>query len=558
MKSLNCFDRIEIPVNENVTHIVFTYNDGQSDISYPFLNQKISISYDEEGLENIEKYLNPYKCVRYSPIKCGKLCIQSFEGKKVVNEDMVEVVNGTNRGYIKVSEKDRRYFEYSDGSSFVPIGINTAYPSAYQANDGNEFVVISVNRYIGINQYRSWFKKLSQNGVNLVRLWIEHDYFSLSTDIGYSLDLTGFSKLDSVISIAKEYGLYLKLTIDKFRKFNYKKTTEENGYSQYISSIFNNQLTVDGKRCKSMQEFLTDESFLNAWFFKVKEIAKRYSGDTAIFVIELWNEMNAVDADYQTVFEWNKKYLPKIKKLFPRNMITNSLGSFDSDYAKEHYLGFCWDKTDFKQLHRYLDQGAPYEICNNNPVEFLCDGIDILSDGEAPIIVAETGAVNNCHSGPFKYYSSDDDGIIFADCVYTPFFAGGAGCGHIWHWDGRYVESKNLYKMFKPFKQLVDGIDVCDENFNSFDCSNDRAYIILLKGKKHILGYVRNKSSNWKRQLRDLLDVEIIDNLSIELESEGTVELIKIWNDNTNAYISGQKLILDNLEKGVMFKVTKI
>lgn len=167
--------------------------------------------------------------------------------------------------------------------------------------------------------------------------------------------------------------------------------------------------------------------------------------------------MNCV-GEFNTMTEWNRDILPKVKKLFPKNLVCNSLGSFDSDFVKNMYDSFCWYKSDFMQIHRYLDQGASYGDCRENMLDVIKGAFKKIPS-DKPVFLAETGAVNNCHSGPFKFYVNDDREILFADAVYTPVFLKSAGTGNIWHWDERYVESKNLYPMFKPIKELVDIVD---------------------------------------------------------------------------------------------------
>lgn len=129
----------------------------------------------------------------------------------------------------------------------------------------------------------------------------------------------------------------------------------------------------------------------------------------------------------------------------------------------------------------------------------------VISD--KPILIAETGAVNNCHSGPFKFYVNDDDGIIFADTVYTPVFCKSCGTGCIWHWDERYVESKNLYHLFRPISDLISGIEIDRENFEPVSIANENIVVLMLKSEKITLGYIRNANYNWENVLRDLLQV---------------------------------------------------
>ncbi len=543
-----CYERIELKVEGFITSVSFKYNDNETDIVYPFYYQPIGVSYDEEGIEHIKPNGKAIKLIRYTPKKVGFIEVSYLKETEVFKTDTLEILPSKKHGYIKVSNRDKRYFEYTDGTPFVPIGINTCFPTSYGVSNGNEFGLSGKYKYIGTKQYEAWFNKLSQSGVNLVRLWLGYEYFNPETENANEFDLVQFSKIDAVIKLAKKYGLKLKLTLEQFRFFKYE---QNNGR---VFNLFNKKLYLDGKPCENTDMWLNEERFKNAWLNKITEFAKRYAGDTEIFAIELWNEMNGVYSSKELITEWNKQMLPKVKELFKSHLVTNSLGSMDNANNTKLYKEFCWDKTDFMQLHRYLDQGVrEYGSCRENPIELLSEGLDILSQKDRPLIVAETGAVNNCHSGPFKYYSSDDNGIIFADCVYTPIFCESAGCGNIWHWDERYVEFKNLYRMFNPIKELLQGVDMPCEDFKKADLSNDNAYVLLLKGKSICLGYVRNKTADWKSLLRDLKESKEIERLEINLDCK-EIEIVDVWNENTTAEAKNGSVIFKNIGCGFMFK----
>ena len=302
-----------------------------------------------------------------------------------------------------------------------------------------------------------------------------------------------------------------------------------------------------------MRKWLSHEDYIEAWMYKIGELAKRYSGDTTVAMIELWNEMNAVGGEADLIMEWNKRILPRVKALFPHQLVTNSLGSLDSEENAKFYKDFCWDDTDALQIHRYLDQGAPYKICGDNLIPSIKEAFSFMRTKERPMLLAETGAVNNCHSSEFKYYSADDRGIIFVDCVYTPLFVKSAGCGNIWHWDRRYVESKNLYKYFKPLRKLVDGVDFTSEAFEHLDLSTDKAHILLLRGRKTTLGFVRNKSDNWMKTLRDMREPEPID-VHIQTSGKG-INIIPIWKYDTDAFtFLADGVTIKGLRYGFLFK----
>ncbi len=544
------FDRLELLVDNSVTKVEFIYTDGTKADALPFLYQPISFEYDNEGLEIVKKSGTIHNCVRFTPTHPGTLKAVIYSNEQIINEEIFNVLPSDNFGYVKISSKDKRYFKYTNGKTFFPIGINMAFPSSYPITDNTEFGQSKKYAFMGLRQYERWFKKSSENGVNMVRIWLGHEYFSPDTENACEFDLVQFSKIDALLKLAKKYDLKLKLTIDQFRYFDYERDASGSSYADDIFRKFNKRLYEEGEACRYMTDWL--ENWGRSWLSKISELSKRYSGDTSIFAVELWNEMNAVSAPFDAVLKWNKKYLDEVKKLFPYNMVVNSLGSLDCDGAEKQYNSFCWDKSDFKQIHRYLDQGAKFESCTKNPIESITEAFNLVKPENQPVLLAETGAVNNCHSGPFKYYSCDDEGMIFADSVFTPVFCGSCGCGNIWHWDERYVESKNLYHLYKPLTKLLNGVDMASEEFVTKDLSNDKAYILILEGKTHILGYIRNKSSDWQNLFRDLKEKEVIEELVIN--NIKNTEIIDIWND-AKTYSDGNKIM--NIGHGVFIKARR-
>ena len=546
------YERLDFIVGENVEFVRIIRPDGKTDNVYPFQYQPIEISYNEEGMEFVKPVGVTEKHCRYTPDFIGEASIE-FHGEDTSNT-VLTVLPSKEHGYVEVGKTDAKYFAYSDGTPFFSVGINTAFPSLYAKSDGIEFGVSGSSCYLGLKQYERWFKKLSESGANVARVWLGHEYFNPDTEHTYELNYTQFSKIDMLVELARKYSIKLKLTFEQFRFFNYERIADSTSYEDDVFRKFNKRLYDGDVRCNSTKEWLSDDRWKKAWLFKIGEFAKRYSGDTVIFAVELWNEMNAACA-MDTLVEWNSDALPKVKELFPKHLVCNSLGSLDCESSKNSYNSFCWDKSDFVQIHRYLDQGAAYEDCRENAIDVVKGAFEKISSNK-PVFLAETGAVNNCHSGPFRFYVNDDRGIIFADMVYTPVFLKSAGTGNLWHWDERYVESKNLYHMFRPIKELVSNIDFEKEDFVSVDLSDEFVSLLLLKGKTVALGYIRNKSDNWKNTLRDLKSAKLIEYFEFRFDASD-IQCIKVWNDdNTEAKLHDGKVCFKNINYGTLFRLT--
>ena len=528
-KEAKKYDRIEFTGISNNDKILIKRPDGKTDEVIPFVYQPIRFEYDCHGYESLYDDGEAEFRARYTPELCGEYYVN---GKKFY------VSESQNKGYIKVGNNDRRYFVYDDGSTYFPVGINMAYPTKYTLSSGFEFELSGNIAYLGLRQYRSWLDKCAQNGVNLVRLWIGHEYFTPDTEETSKLDYKKSSLLDEIIELARERNIKLKLTLEQFRYFNYDNKDEK-------FPTFSKKLYHNGQPCLNAKEWLEDEKWQNAWCYKLEEFSKRFSGDTVIFCIEIWNEMACLGVD---VAQWCKKKLPEIKKMFPKHLITNSYPSLESNANLELYKNFCWEETDFIQVHRYIDQGAPLEICNF-PIDMMEDAVSQFSNYKKPIFIAETGAVNDFHSGQFRFYSSDDRGIIFADTVYSPVFFGGCGIGNIWHWDDRYVESKNLYRLYRPIANVFSNINFQEEEFVTKNFSNDEVYMFSLYGKSTHILYIRNKQDTWQNVLRDLNLPETVKQIAIP--DIKNAEIISIWDEET-AYLTGN--ILNNLKYGVFIK----
>ncbi len=476
----------------------------------------IELCYDVHGYESV-KPGEATRIVRFFPDEVGEWSVATPDGS---SKFTVEKSEGGFGGYVKIDPRNGRYFTLSDGTPWYPIGINLAFISPVGKSNGAEFGQ-SGRAYLGLRKYEHWLKRCAENGVNLVRIWLGQEYLCPDTEEAGVLDPIQLEKLDLLLDLAKKYGIRLKITLEQFRFFDYERVAESNSYEDDVFRKFRKRLYKDGRRCESIKEWKFERIWRDAFKESLVTLAARISGNPAVFGIEMWNEMNCVG--FEGLNDWNCEMLPFTKTLFPRQLVMNSLGSYDSDASRRVYESFCWDKSEIKQMHRYLDQGAPYKVCNSTPIDLIKNGIEELAEPNKPFFVAETGAVNDCHSGPFRYYAVDDDGMLFKDLVWTPIFCGASGCGHIWHWDDRYVESKNLWHLFAPIKKLTDGIDFAAEDFEPRFLRDENITMLTLVGKTVTLAYVRNNSYSWERILRDLNEGERLD---VELPFKGRLELI--------------------------------
>jgi hypothetical protein len=180
-----------------------------------------------------------------------------------------------------------------------------------------------------------------------------------------------------------------------------------------------------------------------------------------------------------------------------------SLGSYDTDRVDGLYRRLALlPGNNVAQVHRYLDLGARLEVCKG-PVDILAAeavrALLAVNPGR-PVLLAESGAVEPSHTGPFKLYAKDTHGMLLHDILFAPFFAGAAGPGHTWHWDA-YVSRNNLWWHYGRFAEAVKDLDPPAEHFQAFQQETDRVRVYGLSGRKTILLWCRDKLNDWRAEL---------------------------------------------------------
>jgi hypothetical protein len=427
------------------------------------------------------------------------------------------------KGYIEVSRENPAYFAFTDGTPYIPVGINMINPSGrYRDNPDSSLYEIG-----------QWMKNLSANGGNYIRVWLSQSFWDIEDKKAGEFSEEKIKRIDKFIEMARANGLRIKMTLEHFRSL----TLQENNQSWANKSVYH---TSSGGPLDSIRQYLTSKEGRQLFLRKVDFYKNRYGSDTLFFGWELWNEMNAMKGPEDEVFfEWNALMLKEVKKRFPENLVMQSLGSFDYEGVRANYKRMMlMPGNEVAQVHRYLDLGARMEVCHM-PMDIICSSaieeIRSYNPGK-PVILAETGAVEPSHSGPSKFYPVDTAGILLHDILFAPFFSGSAGAGMSWHWES-YVDKNHLWYHFDRFSQVIKDINPVTENFSSSSTETDRLRVYTLKGNRTRLVWLRDKNNSWQTELRDGLAPELISGQEVDLKLLGfeapfnVIETYDPWND---------------------------
>jgi cellulase (glycosyl hydrolase family 5) len=457
----------------------------------------------------------------------------------------VEVTLATEPAFVRVSPRDNRYFDLTDGTPYVPNGLNMISPGGHLDTEA------------GLDVVDRWFEKLSNQGGNFARVWLSSPFWDIEHERCGVFDEAKAKRIEGLLRLARKHNIRLKLTIEHFREIDPQSDSKQTWALKPLHH------TSQGGPAKSMADWFDGEPARAMFTKKLDWYADRYGDDPMIFGWELWNEVNAVRGrgDYMA---WSEAMLVELRRRFPKNLVMQSLGSFDNDGKRQQYRRLAlMPNNDVAQVHRYLDLGARLDVCHG-PVDVLAaEAIRELLAAKPgrPALLAESGAVEPGHAGPFKLYEKDKQGIILHDVLFAPFFAGSAGSGHCWHWNV-YVDDNDLWWQFGRFARAVQGIDPAAEEFKPRMVEHERLRVYALVGRKWTLLWCRDKENTWQSELAEGTPPEAIRNAVLNLkdvvvqDNEFDVKIYDPWRDtDQNALINDKELYLPAFSRSIVLRI---
>lgn len=443
--------------------------------------------------------------------------------------------------FVRVSSRDPRYLELSNGKPYIPIGLNLIHPGAAASAED------------GLRQMERWMNALASNGANHIRVWLSAPFFDVEHAKSGVYDEEKAKRIDALLVAARKLGIRVKMTIEHFREID-PASPRKTWALKPIHHV------SQGGIAASTKDWFDGAASREQFKRKLAWLAARYGSNPTVYGWELWNEVNCVHGgDYMA---WSELMLAELHRLFPENLAMQSLGSYDGEWGRSPYRRLAQMKgNDVAQVHRYLDLGAQFKVCHG-PVDVLAaDAVrELLALGPGrPVILAESGAVEPRHSGPFKLYAKDKAGIILHDVIFAPFFAGAAGCGQCWHWDV-YVDANNLWWHFGRFAETVKGIDPPAEGFEPTMLEHPRLRVYALKGKRTTLLWCRDKENTWESELRDGRPPEEVRNATLDISPLAQVlssaSAYDPWENRTGSVtLSGKVLGLPAFRRSLVVRL---
>lgn len=398
-----------------------------------------------KGKDNLQPQGYPEWKIRFSPTETGtykyRIVATINKGEETFSTQTMsfKAVPGVKHGFVRVSKKDNRYFEFDDGTFFYPVGHNIR---SLNDNRYSQLFNRPLAAESGTVNFETWIVDMKNNKENFFETWMSAWWVAIEWKKGYGTyeglgryDLRNAWKLDWIVQLAERNGIYIQLLIVNHGSVSTfcDQEWQDNPYNIKNGGFLN-----------SPEEFFTNEQARLLFKKRLRYIVARWSYSPHIFSWELVNEMNLIGASrdfYKTpvLAQWYAEMGDYLSQIDPNNhMITG------------HYT-ILYDSDVFKlpQVSIVLTNGY-YEPRTGNIVDTLKNIANFNTRFSKPHFVSEYGG--NWNAGPESLIEADLHNGIWAG-AHLPFAAIPL---FWWH---NFIEDKNLYYHYKALARYLEDID---------------------------------------------------------------------------------------------------
>lgn len=370
-------------------------------------------------------YMDPVWKIRFSPCVKGtwryEVCVGTKSSAENSEEKQFECIPSKAKGFIRVSASDPRYFEFTNGDFYYPIGENICWAS--------------------LPGFRKYFTEMQTAGCNWTRVWMSNWESGLEWTKGsgyrglgrYNLEKA--DKLDKIIELAQEYGLYVQLVINHHGQLSTRVNP------QWDDNPYNAR---NGGPCKEPKDFFTDPVAKKHFKNRMRYIIARWGYSPNIMAWELWNELTFVDdLDLGKDAAWHKEMALYIKETDPnRHLITTSYAGTFHDYGFNEKV---WEipEIDYTQFHMYTQ----------DVVSAIIGAYRLMSRFNKPYFMAEVGTDST--EGVDK---KDLDGAYLHAALWSEYMLACGGNAMPWWWDS-YVHPRGMYYHWAALTAFDRGTD---------------------------------------------------------------------------------------------------
>ena len=328
----NPFDPREVDVNGE-----FTAPSGEA-MTVPGFYYQDFISTRESDGERLTAVGQATWRIRFSPKEAGThrfvIHVKTEGGDLKTSKRSFEAVKSDDPGYVRISRKDPRCFEFDNGEMFYPIGHNFRSPN----DDRGALKIYGKNRPFpdrGTYAYEDVLPRMAANGENFAEVWMSSWWLDLEWIPAWKhyqglgdYNLANAWKLDRVLQLAREHGIRIHLVVDNHGKLSNWCDPE------WKDCPYNKE---NGGFLTTADEFFTNARAMELYRRKMRYIIARWGYDTFVAGIELWSELDLTGMKptfqkHSSKTSWHRTMTEYIRSIDPWNHVLTT--HYSTNYAK--------------------------------------------------------------------------------------------------------------------------------------------------------------------------------------------------------------------------------
>ena len=382
-----------------------------------FTRSVLSFFYNGLNKDSVERWE-----ARFTPVQAGIYRFSVVINGKTQNNFQVEVRanHGKDLGGLRIS-KNLGIFKFESGEAFRGIGINVCWA----------------------NNYEYYFRKMKAAGMNVPRIWLcpwSLTFEWKQTGLG-RYDLNTADRLDSILSLAKKYGIYIILCIDY-----HGEAPKGMGYFNEDRWSVNPYNKINGGPCANPKELFTNPIAKLYFMKKYKYIVSRFGYSSNILAWEFFNEADLTAGKSIQVNRWHEEMAEYVKSIDVHHRLVSS--SSTRGYVEKLVDAFKSPWIDFAMFHDYNSINiAPHFI----------DLYDATTDYyRKPVVLGEFGVE---FRGGQLTYKEDPDHIGLHNGIWAGWFGETPVIPLSWWWDS-YIDKYNLWTEYSSLSRFADKINL--------------------------------------------------------------------------------------------------
>lgn len=407
----------------------------------------------QEVLPQIVPQGKPEWRVRFCPQKAGeyecRLHAKDPLGEFAYPALQFSVTNTAAKGFIRVSQKDPRYFETLDGSFFFPIGHNIRSP--YDNRMMQQFPWREHKRQ-GSTAYERYFKDMHAHGEDFAEIWSCAWSLGLewtATEPGYhgtgDYNMIHAWELDTVLAKANKYGIFINLVLNNHGRLSSWIDPEWEDHPYNVEN---------GGYLRKPKDFFDSPRAIRDTEKLYRYMVARYAAYRNLFAWELWSELDLVGSSPRkprlyrsaTVVNWHDHFGKFLKRIDPYKHLVAT--HYSGNFRVQNPGIVALDAMDHAPVDAYHFKTDPLQI-----MRLMVQTSDFNKRFDKPSIVTEFGG---SHMAASSHYLAQE----LHCAIWGSTCSGLAGVPLFWWW--QLIEEENYYSKYAALRKFVKGLDLRD------------------------------------------------------------------------------------------------